>query len=128
MLVASEGAKVSNGPQAARGSVMGPVETSPHAEDAMRRMDHYGWLADELTELYEQLEQPGLKSDACDVQRLLLFAIEASNLACRMRRKRRETDRIEPVRSVRRPPIQPRQTRNGPEVALEPATFALGFA
>lgn len=107
---------------------MGPVGASPHAEDAMRKMDHYGWLADELTELYEQLEDPALKADACDVQRLLLFAIEASNLACRMRRKRGESELGEPARSVRRPPVQPRQTRNGPEVALEPVTFALGFA
>ena len=66
---------------------MGPVEQPPLVEEAKRKMDHYGWLADELNELYEQLEAPGLKGDACDVQRLLLFAIEASNLACRTRRR-----------------------------------------
>jgi hypothetical protein len=100
-------------------------------------MDRYGWLADELTELWEQLEEPELKPDADDVQRLLQLAIEASNLACRKRRKRAEASgelsatTLAPSANpagARRRAAAPRRTRFGPEVAPGPAPFALGFA
>ena len=100
------------------------------------KMDHYGWLADELTELWEQLDAPELKPDAAEVQKLLLSAIEACNFACRDRRKRSETALVElPSVRIGGPPGARRQTygtqrrkRNRPEVAPGPVPFAIGFA
>ena len=53
-------------------------------------MDHFGRLADELTDVIEELDRPEYAADAVALQRALRKAVEEANIACRARRKRRE--------------------------------------